>query len=111
MLVSGFVMARLPFGKLFSDARAYIAAFLRLILLPAAIVAVLYLLGVGAELLIIMLILYAMPIGMNTIIFPEAHGIDAISGAKLVLISNILCIITIPLMVMLFMQLFPGVAA
>lgn len=108
MLVSGLVMSRLPFGKLFGDVRAYLVSFLRLILLPAAIVAVLYLLGVGAELLVIMLILYAMPIGMNTIVFPEAHGIDAVVGAKLVLVSNILCIVTIPVMVMLFMQLFPS---
>ncbi len=110
MLVSGLVMSRLPFKKLFGDVRAYIAALLRLIILPAALVAVLYLLGVGEELLVIMLVLNAMPIGMNTIVFPEAHGIDGTSGAKLVLVSNILCIITIPLMVMLFLQLFPGIA-
>lgn len=110
MLVSGLVMSRLPFKKLFGDVRAYIVALLRLIILPAVLVAVLYLLGVGEELLVIMLVLNAMPIGMNTIVFPEAHGIDGTSGAKLVLVSNILCIITIPLMVMIFLQLFPGIA-
>ncbi len=107
MLVSGLVISRLPFGKLFGDARAYIVALLRLVLLPAALVAVLYLLGVSKELLMIMLILNAMPIGMNTIVFPEAHGIDGTVGAKLVLVSNILCIVTIPMMVLLFLQLFP----
>ncbi len=110
MLVSGLVISRLPIGKLFSDARAYIVALLRLVLLPAALVAILYLLGVSEELLMIMLILNAMPIGMNTIVFPESHGIDGTAGAKLVLISNILCLITIPMMVLLFMQLFPSFA-
>ncbi len=109
MLISGLVIARLPFKKLFSDFRVYIAAFLRLILLPAAMIAVLALLGLSAEFLIIMLILYCMPIGMNTIVFPEAHGIDATSGARLVLVSNLLSILTIPLMVMLFFQIFPTI--
>ncbi len=108
MIISGLVIAKLPFKKLFNDGRVYVAAILRLMILPACLVAVLALLGVSRELLIIMLILNAMPIGMNTIVFPESHGIDATSGAKLVLISNLLSIITIPLMVFLFLQIFPA---
>ena len=110
MLVSGLVMSRLPLNKLFQDCRAYVVVLLRLVILPAAIVAILYLLGVGEELLMIMLMLNAMPIGMNTIVFPESYGIDGTTGAKLVLLSSIFCLITIPFMVMLFMRLFPGFA-
>jgi len=107
MLISGLVISRLPLKKLFSGYRVYIATFLRLILLPAAVVAVLALCGLPPEFLVIMLILNCMPIGMNTIVFPEANGIDATCGAQLVLVSNLLSIVTIPLMVMLFLQLFP----
>ncbi len=110
MIVSGLVIARLPMGKLFGNVKAYVVSALRLVILPALIITVLYILGVGAELLVIMLVLYAMPIGMNTIVFPEAHGIDGTVGARLVLISNLLCIITIPLMVLLFLQIFPTLA-
>ncbi len=107
MLVAGLVISKLPVRKLFGSARAYIASALRLIVLPALIVSVLALLGAPKALLAIMLVLYAMPIGMNTIIFPEAHGIDATAGARLVLISNLFCLVTIPLMVLAFLHFFP----
>lgn len=107
MLIAGLVISRLKLSELFGDVRVYLAASLRLIFLPAALIAVLALLGVGTELLTIMLVLYAMPIGMNTIVFPEAHGINAKTGAGLVLISNLASIVTIPLMVLLFLQIFP----
>ncbi len=109
MLITGLVISRLNLPELFGDVRVYIAAFLRLVLLPAALVLVLAILGAGPELLVIMLVLYAMPIGMNTIVFPEAHGIHAKTGASLVLVSNLASIVTIPLMVMLFLQIFPAI--
>ncbi len=108
MLISGLVISRLPIRKLFGDVRAYVASFLRLIILPAATVAVLALFGLKPEMLIIILMLYCMPIGMNTIVFPEAKGLDTTAGARLVLLSNLFSIVTIPLMVMLFYRIFPG---
>lgn len=109
MLISGLVISRLPLGRLFNSARIYVAAILRLIVLPAIILAVFYFLGAPTELLAIMLVTYAMPIGMNTIVFPEAHGIDARAGAQLVLISNLMSIVTIPIMVLLFLRIFPAI--
>lgn len=107
MLIAGLVIARLPLRKLFGSVRAYIASALRLIVLPALVVSALALFGAPEELLVIMLVLYAMPIGMNTIVFPQSRGIDAAAGARLVLVSNLFCLLTIPLMVLAFLHFFP----
>ena len=41
---------------------------------------------------------------MNTIVFPEAYGGDASIGASMTLISHVLCVITIPIMYALLVE-------
>ena len=40
----------------------------------------------------------AMPLGLNTVVFPAAYGGDITPGAGKVLISHLISIITIPIM-------------
>jgi len=42
-------------------------------------------------------VIYCMPCGMNTIIYPKMVGEDCRMGASLVLISSVACVLTIPL--------------
>ena len=40
----------------------------------------------------------AAPLGLNTVVFPEAYGGNPETGASMAMISHTLCILTIPLM-------------
>ena len=50
--------------------------------------------------------IYATPLGMNTIVFPEAFGGDPSIGAGLTLVSHVICVVTIPLLFALLSVLF-----
>ena len=49
-----------------------------------------------------------MPLGMNTVVFPEAYGGDPEPGASMAIISTTISIVTVPLMYALVTLLVPG---
>ena len=40
----------------------------------------------------------AMPLGLNTVVFPAAFGGDTTPGASMALVSHLMSVITIPIM-------------
>lgn len=48
-----------------------------------------------------MLFSAAMPLGLNTIVFPAAYGRDETPGAAMAVISNLIGIVTVPLILTL----------
>lgn len=105
MLLAGVVIGSYEFKSLFTNAKVYIITFLRLILIPAIMVTVLKLLGVSEEVVLFALIVFATPLGLNTIVFPAAYGGDTKTGASMAMISHTLSVITIPLMYLLFVEI------
>ena len=55
--------------------------------------------------LLIMVVLYACPCGLNTIVYPATYGGDTKTGASMACISHTLSVITIPLMYLVFVVL------
>ena len=103
MILAGMVLAEFKFSTLLKRPSNYAVTVLRLVVLPIAIAGVLKLLGLGLEQIIIpSLMIYAMPCGMNTIVFPRLVGEDCEPGAALALISTVACCVTLPLCVLLF---------
>ncbi|MBO5955686.1 MAG: hypothetical protein J6Q10_02670, partial [Clostridia bacterium] len=80
----------------------YIATILRLIILPAIIMLALKGIGANDEMMILALIAFATPLGLNTIVYPAAYGGETETGASMTMISHTLSVITIPLMYLLF---------
>ena len=74
---------------------------LRLIVIPVVIGGILLLLGQDAAVPTAVL-MFAMPCGLNTIVFPKMVGEDCRVGASLAFLSNICACITIPLVFALF---------
>lgn len=101
MLLAGFVIGRFDIKKMLSDKKVYIAAFVRLIILPAIFVTAFKFMGVSREVLTFVLICFGTPLGLNTIVYPAAYGGDTKTGASMAVISHTLCVITIPVMYML----------
>lgn len=96
MLLTGFVLGKFSLKQLFNSPRAYFVSGIRLALMPLLAIAVLLLIGVKGYLFAIPVILCAMPVGMNTVLFTEAGGRDSSEGARICFISYVMGIITIP---------------
>ena len=102
MVLTGFVIGGYSLKELFSKKKVYIATILRLIIIPTVLVAILYFAGASKHILTLALFAYATPMGMNTIVFPAAYGGETKTGASMLMISSIMCLLSIPVMYSLF---------
>jgi predicted permease len=102
MILTGFVVANFSIKKLATVKRIYLASLLRLIVLPLIFVFALKLAGTNDTIVMLTLCATAMPLGLNTVVFPAAYGGDTTPGASMALISHLMSIITIPIMFALF---------
>ena len=102
MILTGFVVANFSIKTLAKVKRIYLASILRLIVLPIIFVLVLKLFKTDSTVIMLTLCATAMPLGLNTVVFPAAYGGDTTPGASMALISHLMSIITIPIMFTLF---------
>ena len=103
MVMIGFIIGGYDLRKLLQDKKVYAVSVCRLIVIPLIFFGLLKLFRVPQDILVIMIAYVCMPLGMNTILFPAAAGRDTTAGASMMLISNVMAIVTIPLMFMLIM--------
>ena len=101
MLVTGFVIGEYDLKKLFSVKKVYILSLARLVIIPLLFYAGMKLCGAPAAMITLVVAYMARPLGMNTILLPAASGGDTTAGASMAVISNLLAILTIPLIFML----------
>ena len=105
MVLAGFVIGGYDIKGLISDKKVYIVSIFRLIIIPALLMFVLRALGTSETVMILAMIAYATPLGLNTIVYPAAYGGDTGTGASMTMISHTLSVITIPLMYLIFVVL------
>lgn len=104
MTVTGIRLAYMPAKMLVSDWRAYIVCLIRLLVAPALAWCMLCLCGVAdANLFNALVIACAMPVAATTVVFAEAFTSSPESGVTTMLLSTTLCIVTIPIVCMLFL--------
>lgn len=104
MLVTGAVLAGLPFKKLFTSWKPYVIGTIRLLVFPlifGALFALVYLIGwrdqTFMQIAFISILSVGMPVGMNVVVYPESVGADSTEGAKTCFISYVLALITLPI--------------
>lgn len=105
MLLTGVVIAQYDVLRLLKNKKVYFAAALRLLILPAIIVAVLWLLGADKLTLTLALFCFGSALGLNTVVFPAAYGGDTHTGASMAMISHVGAVISIPVLYALLMIL------
>ncbi len=120
MLLAGITIANYNFFGMLTKKKVYLASLLRLIVLPVIIIGIvfglkelanlIFALSIGNNVLYYVIFAFATPLGMNTIVFPEAYGGDAETGASMVMISHTLCVITIPVVCAVVASLFGSYA-
>ena len=101
MILAGFVIAQFRIGKLLKEWKVYILAAVRMVVMPLAFYGLCLLLDVPEDVRVLVLFATAMPLGLNTIVFPAAYGLNVNPGASMAVIANILGLITVPLILML----------
>ncbi len=100
MIVTGLVISSFSLKEILPDLKTVIFSVIRLIAIPAFLFGICFL----CELVVPLpsavypaaVIMGCMPCGLNTIVFPSMVGEDCRMGAKFVLLSHILCLLTIP---------------
>lgn len=105
MVLAGIVIGGYNFRSLLKDKKVYVASLLRLVVIPAAMMLILKLLGINDEIMTLVLIAFATPLGLNTIVYPAAYGGETKTGASMAMISHTLSVVTIPLMYLIFIVL------
>lgn len=102
LLLTGFTIADYPIFDMIANRKIYLFSFLRLILIPAVSLVLVWLLQpvlkIPAMLCMFFVLYPSCPAGMNSVVFPAAYGEDCRPGASMVLVSSVLSLITMPLM-------------
>ena len=116
MLLAGVTIARYDFIGMLKKTKVYIATALRLVFIPAVLIAALYGLktlagqlfglSIGNDVLFLCFFACATPLGLNTVVFPEAYGGNPKTGASMTMISHTLCVISIPVLYAVMVALF-----
>ena len=98
MVLTGIVIGGYRIRSLMKIKRVYIASFLRLLILPGIIVAVLVLLGADRNTALFAMFAYGSALGLNTVVIPAAYDGDTQTGASMAMISHAGAVLTIPLL-------------
>ena len=99
MIMTGFVLAEYGLKPLFLNARIYVASVFRLLLIPLAVLAVLLLFRVARSVILIAVLFYCLPAGLNGVVFPKMINKDCKTGLAIAVLTNLFCIFTIPVFV------------
>lgn len=98
MLLAGFMLGKFPLKQLFSGVRPYYLTAIRMVGIPVALGAVMYLCGLRGSWLFWPLVFSCLPLGLNLVVYPESNGFEKEAGdnAKLCFISYVLALAVLP---------------
>lgn len=101
MLVVGSYIARADLRSFMSDLSVYKVSLLRLIAVPAAMLGVLMILRPEKDLFLATVVQAATPVAANAVLFAVQYKRDSELASKLVAVSTVLSILTIPVLTIL----------
>ncbi|MBQ6019040.1 MAG: AEC family transporter [Clostridia bacterium] len=102
MFTVGIYLAQADIKKMLVNKKLYLLAALRLLLIPAASLALLTLLPKDLfEMKLALLICAACPVGSNVAVYAQLHDCDHAYAVQTIVISTVLSVVTIPALVRL----------
>lgn len=110
MLITGMLIGGMELKELFSYKRVWLVALLRLGVIPGVVLLLIKLSGVaamhpsGEHILLISMLATAAPSASSVVQMVQVFGGDAKYAGVINVITTVLCIITLPLMVELYMH-------
>lgn len=106
MIITGSLIATVSLKDLFCDLKVYYVCFLRLIVAPAVITVITWLLGFDTTYVFFMAIVFAMPTATSAVMFGELYEIDKKRAAVCAGMSSILSMATMPLFMSILNSIF-----
>ncbi len=107
MIVLGYYLAEVPFRELFCNPSIYPVSIARLLVIPAATLAVLALIpNIGMDFKIALLIVASCPVGINVAIYAKRAGGDYHRASVCICQSAILSLITLPIILLAAAKFF-----
>lgn len=97
MMFIGIILSKISVKTIFSDWGVLLISLIRLLIMPLITYGILSLLGLTHLLLTIPVVLAAMPASANSAIVASRYGNDYQLASKLIFVSTLLCIVTIPI--------------
>lgn len=101
MLVLGSYIAKEPLFKIFSSLTPYLVALFRLVVVPLAIIIVLKFIPLSNEIKFVLLLVTSAPSGVMVAMFAQIFDKNYEHAARIVSVTTLLCVFTIPLLIML----------
>jgi predicted permease len=108
MLVTGMIIGGMDLKKVFSYRHVWLISFLRLIAAPLCILLILRFSGIaelvpgGRDILLVTYLACTTPSANTITQLAQVHGNDAHYASAISVVTTLLCIVTIPVMVMLY---------
>ena len=97
MIILGVYLAQTDILSMFSDKTVYLSSFLRLILIPLLTMLIINFIPASKDIKMIIMIAASAPVGSNVAIFAKIYGGDYKKAVKIVCMSTLLCIISMPM--------------
>jgi predicted permease len=101
MIIVGAMLAEVNIKEVFSGVYMYYGIAVRLLILPVIVLYTLKFAGITGNVLVVCCLLSAMPAAANSVIFAERFDGDSVLASKIVFISTVFSIVTIPLITLL----------
>lgn len=101
MIFLGTYIANTDLKSIFKDGRIFLTALLKLAVLPCVMFGAFKLIGLKGALITACMISCSAPSANNTVMFSAKYGKDTALASKIVAVSSLLSIITIPVMIAL----------
>lgn len=105
MIVMGIRLAEIRPKELFTSVEVYVSCGLRLVVSPLLTLGLMLLVDllvpIGPTVIASMYVMTAMPAAASTLMFCEKYDGDSKTAVKCMLLSNLLCIVTIPVLLLL----------
>ena len=101
MILLGMVMSEFELSSFVKNVKVYAMTVARLLVIPIIFMLIINIFG-NKELTLAVAMLYAMPFGLNTVVYTKLVGEDCSIGAGLVTVSTLLSCISIPIVITLF---------
>lgn len=101
LMAVGFTLAGANRKEIFGDKRLYLFVFLKLLALPCLMLPLLRLLPIDAALVSVCMVMFGMPVGSMPLMLITQQGLDGKVCTASVLLSTILCVVTVPILVSL----------
>lgn len=106
MVITGALIATVTPKELFLNPKIYVNCVVKLIIIPAIITVLAYLLGLSPFFIVFLAILSAMPTGSSVVMFAEMYEISKKNAAVVAGLSAILSMLTLPILGAVLNELF-----